>query len=160
MTVLRNNDTLVSADNRFIQWVYPGIIFLMALTGFGQMPIFKRYYISDIPGLGWLADFWITRFIHYAGATVLLALLAYVVVEFLGTRRENRKLSPSGYVRLALLGAIVLTGILFVIKNFSIYLFSPGVVVFLDLCHLGCVMAFLMVNLYCLVLKKQWTSPL
>lgn len=160
MTVIRNNDTLVSADNRFIQWVYPGIIFLMALTGFGQMPIFKRYYLSDIPGFGWLADFWMTRTVHYVGAIILLALLAYVATGFILARWYDRRLTSSGYLRLALLGAIVLTGILFVIKNFSIYLFSPGVVVFLDLCHLGCVMAFLMVNLYCLVLKKQWTSPL
>jgi heme A synthase len=131
----------------------------MALTGFGQMPIFKRYYVSDIPGFGWLADFWTTRYIHYVGAILLLAWLAYVVVDFLGARRPDRKLTPSGKLRLALLGAIVLTGVLFVIKNFSIYLFSPDFIVLLTLCHLGCVMFFLMTNLYCLVFKKQWTTP-
>ena len=55
-------------------------IFVMALTGFGQMPIYKRYYMSDIPGFGWLADFYITRYVHYLGAAMLLALLSYLLL--------------------------------------------------------------------------------
>jgi len=34
------------------QWIYVAILIVMAFTGFGQMPIFKRYYISDIPRHG------------------------------------------------------------------------------------------------------------
>ena len=160
MKIRRENKTAVraGADYRFLQWFYPSILFLMALTGFGQMPIYKRYYISDIPGLNWLADFWTTRYIHYVGAVVLLALLAYAAIEFLSGIRRERKLTPTGKLRLGLLGAIVLTGVVFVVKNFKIYLFSPDFIVFLSLCHLGCVMLFLMANLYCLVFKKQWTT--
>ena len=33
-------------------WIYVAILIVMAFTGFGQMPIFKRYYISDIPRHG------------------------------------------------------------------------------------------------------------
>lgn len=150
--------TAALSGSRIIQWSYAALIFLMALTGFGQMPIYKRYYISDIPGFAWLADFWTTRYVHYVGAVVLLALLAYIAVEYLGARLKNRKLSVSGWLRLILLGVIVTTGILFVLKNFSIYLFSPESIVFMTFCHLGSVMAFLLTNLYCLVFKKQWTT--
>jgi len=35
-------------------WFYLITVIFLVLSGFGQMPIFKRYYIADIPGLGWL----------------------------------------------------------------------------------------------------------
>lgn len=159
MPIHTKSDTAAGYDSLVVRWAYPAIIFLMALTGFGQMPIYRRYYMSDIPGLGWLANFWTTRYVHYAGAVLLLALLGYTAVEFVGARRHRRQLTPSGIVRAALLGIITVTGLLFVVKNFSIHVFSPEFIVFLDLCHLGSVMAFLMVSLYCLVFKKRWTSP-
>jgi hypothetical protein len=130
----------------------------MALTGFGQMPIYKRYYMSDIPGFGWLANFWTTRYVHYLGAVVLLAFLAFIIVDYSLIRRKTRRLTLSGYLRGALLAGIVITGVLFVIKNFPIYVFSPQFIIFLDLCHLGFVMSFLMVGLYCLIFKKKWTT--
>jgi len=40
------------AISRPLRWIYLTTTFLLVLTGFGQMPIFKRYYIADIPGLG------------------------------------------------------------------------------------------------------------
>jgi hypothetical protein len=48
-----DNNYRLSGDKRVLRWVYILTLFAMALTGFGQMPIFKRYYISDIPGMGW-----------------------------------------------------------------------------------------------------------
>ena len=65
---------LAMNDNRFMRYLFLLSIFLMSLTGFGQMPIYKRYYLSDIPGFGWLANFWTTRYVHYAGAALLLAV--------------------------------------------------------------------------------------
>ena len=48
-----------------MRYLYVLTVFFMALTGFGQMPIYKRYYLSDIPGFGWLAEFFIIHYIHY-----------------------------------------------------------------------------------------------
>ncbi|MDO8941789.1 MAG: hypothetical protein Q7U75_01325, partial [Desulfobacterales bacterium] len=59
----------------WMPWLYMITLVTMTLTGFGQMPIYKRYYLSDIPGLEWLADFYLTRYAHYIGASVLLALV-------------------------------------------------------------------------------------
>ena len=47
----------------------------LGLTGMGQMPIFSRYYIADIPGLGWLGDYRVTAAAHLALATALLFVL-------------------------------------------------------------------------------------
>ena len=147
-----------NGQNRSLRFMYVLTVFLMALTGFGQMPIYKRYYLSDVPGLGWLANFWTTRYVHYAGAALLLAIVVYLLVEHVTLIRSRRKVSPSGYLRGILLLGIVLTGVLFVIKNFPVFVFSPEFIIALNLSHLGLVMIFLLVNLYCLIFRKQWTK--
>ena len=45
-----------AAFSRWVKILYILTLIFMALTGFGQMPIYNRYYMSDIPGLGWLAE--------------------------------------------------------------------------------------------------------
>ncbi|MDJ0818206.1 MAG: hypothetical protein QNJ58_18480 [Desulfobacterales bacterium] len=149
--------TVAVHDNRITRYLFLFSIFIMALTGFGQMPIYKRYYMSDIPGLGWLADFYITRNVHYLGAAVLLALLSYFLFDYFFLQRRRLKISQTGRLRIALLAGIVITGILFVVKNFPVHYFSHEIIIVLNLCHLGFVMAFLFVSLYCLVFKKRWT---
>jgi hypothetical protein len=145
-------------QNRPMRYLYILTVFCMALTGFGQMPIYKRYYLSDIPGFSWLANFWTTRYVHYAGAALLLAIVAYLLVQHVILIRAQRKITLSGYLRGILLLGIVLTGVLFVIKNFAVFVFSPEFIIALNLSHLGFVMIFLLVNLYCLIFKKQWTK--
>ena len=149
----------LAADNhRIMHYLFLLNIFVMALTGFGQMPIYKRYYMSDIPGFGWLADFYITRYVHYVGAAMLLALLSYFLFDYFFLQRRNLKITPTGYLRIVLLAAIIVTGIFFVVKNFPVHYFSHEFIIVLNLCHLGFVMAYLIVSLYCLIFKKRWTS--
>ena len=140
------------------RWFYLITIFFLALSGFGQMPIFKRYYIADIPGLGWLAEFFITHYIHYLAAILFLAFTFYMIVDYLLLQRKSRQMTVSGVVRSALLGGILISGIFLVIRNLAGSNLSSGFIVFLNLCHLGLVIAFLFVSLYCLVSKKQWTT--
>lgn len=135
---------------------YLATVFLLALTGFAQMPIFKRYYIADLPGLGWLAEFYVTHYLHYIGAILLLALLAYVAVSYLMRWTGQYRITASGYLRVALLAGILATGVPRVIKNFEGVYMSSGWIIFLDLLHVGVVMGFLLVNLYCLVRRRPW----
>ena len=145
------------SDNRIVRYLFLFSIFLMAMTGFGQMPIYKRYYMSVIPGFDWLANFYTTRYVHYLGAALLLALLSYFLFDYFFLRRNNLKVTKTGFPRIALLAGIVITGVLFVVKNFAVHYFSHNFIIFLNLCHLGFVMAFLFVSLYCLIFKKKWT---
>ncbi len=140
------------------RWFYLIAIFFLTLTGFGQMPIFKRYYIADIPGLGWLAEFFVTHYIHYLGAILFLAFAAYMIIDYLVLKRKSRQMTATGYVRGALLVGILASGIFLVIRNLTGSNLSSGFIIVLDLCHLGLVMAFLFVSLYGLVFKKQWTT--
>jgi len=45
-----------------------------------------------------------------------------------------------------------------VIRNLTGTHFSPEFIIFLDINHLGLVMALLFVSLYCLIRKKHWTT--
>jgi hypothetical protein len=145
-----------AAFSRWVKILYILTLIFLALTGFGQMPIYNRYYMSDIPGLGWLADFYITRNIHYIGAVILLGLVFYVASGFILSERKRIKVTANGRVRAVLLSAIVISGAVIVIKNFPYVHFSDGFIIGLDLFHLAGGVAFLMTNLVCRIAKKRW----
>jgi hypothetical protein len=144
--------------NRTARYVYLITVLLLTLTGFGQMPIFKRYYIADIPGLGWLAQFFVTHYIHYLAAILFLTLVAYMIIDYLILQKKHLRLTASGYVRGAILAGILVSGLLLVIRNLSGSRFAPEFIIFLDLAHLGLVMSFLLAAVYCLVRKRSWVA--
>jgi hypothetical protein len=144
--------------NRTVRYVYLLTVLLLTLTGFGQMPIFKRYYIADIPGLEWLAQFYVTHYIHYLAAILILALVAYMIIDYLLLQKKHIRLTASGYLRGAILAGIFVSGLLLVIRNLAGGRFAPEFIILLDLTHLGLVMAFLMVAGYCLVRKRRWIT--
>ena len=150
--------TISKVPDLTVRYVYLITVFLLTLTGFGQMPIFKRYYIADIPGLGWLAQFYVTHYIHYLAAILVLALVAYRVIAYLILQRKHLRLTASGYVRGAIVAGILVSGLLLVIRNQAGSRLDPRLIILLDLAHLGLVIAFLTIAGYCLILKKQWTN--
>ncbi|WP_319761981.1 iron-sulfur cluster-binding protein [Maridesulfovibrio sp.] len=112
-------------------------IFIMALTGAAQMPIFKRYYIADIPGLSWLADFYLTNKLHYIFGAVLIFMALYLLTFFLLSGNHRFKLTSSGMLRAALYVVVIGTGGLRVVKNLHSVTFDPMTVMFIDWTHLG-----------------------
>ncbi len=146
------------ARAKYLSVLYVFTLFTMALTGFGQMPIYKRYYLADIPGMTWLADFYITRYIHYIGAMVLLALIAYAVLNYLLLNRNNRRLTGYGYASIFLMAGIIITGIFFTVKNLPGFFFSPGFVHVINLGHMGFAVLFLAISIYVLVFRKKWAA--
>jgi hypothetical protein len=158
VVLMNHGQSNISAISLPVRWFYLIAVFFLTLSGFGQMPIFKRYYIADIPGLGWLAEFYITHYIHYLVAILFLAFTAYMIIDYLLSKRKSRRVTVTGYVRSALLAGILASGIFLVIRNLAGSNLSSDFIIFLDLCHLGLVMAFLFVSLVCLIYKKQWTT--
>ena len=143
---------------RTVGRVYLITVLLLTLTGFGQMPIFKRYYIADIPGFGWLAQFYVTHYIHYLGAIIILALVAYMIIDYLILQKKSIRLTASGYVRGTILAGILISGIFLVFRNLAGSRFAPEFIIFLDIAHLGMVMTFLIVAGYCMVRKWRWVT--
>ena len=143
-------------ETRIIKPVYVLLFFVMALTGFAQMPIFKRYYIADVPGLGWTAQYYVTHTIHYIGAAVLLFLIAYSVVIYWGLLRRQYSLTITAGMRIVLMSGIVITGVLRVLKNLPDLLFSPGFTMFIDIAHLGLMMIYMLVALAAVFTRAKW----
>ncbi|MFO7729093.1 MAG: hypothetical protein R6X11_12265 [Desulfonatronovibrio sp.] len=98
---------------------------VLILSGLAQMPVFKRYYISDVPGLGWTADYRFNHILHYIAAAVLLFVLFKWVVTYLKARNYSIKLSLSGKMRIILFLIIIITGFFRAFKNLPDYYFSP-----------------------------------
>lgn len=146
-----------TSPDRVARWAFRGLVFVLALTGFGQLPIYNRYYLSDLPGLGWLADYWTTRLVHYLAAALLLALLAYAATLYLVAHRPRRlRLSRSGALRAGLLAGIVASGGLIVVKNFPGVYFSDAFVIAVNLAHLGAAVAYLIAQLIALIGRRPW----
>jgi hypothetical protein len=143
-------------DRRLIRPVYLFLLYFLGLTGFAQMPIFKRYYIADVPGLGWLAQFYVTHALHYIGAILLLFLIAYSTVVYFGLMHRRFSLTATAYINITLLGAIVVTGILRVLKNLPGILFSPEFTMFIDTSHLGFMMALFVFGIFTITTKRKW----
>lgn len=94
---------------RFSHWVTALSIFVLMFTGFGQMPIYKRYYIDQLPGLGWSSSYAVTLNLHYLAAGVLIFISAYYLFYLWLSKERDiipRKgdLRESGQIFLALLG--------------------------------------------------------
>ena len=133
---------------------------MMCLTGFAQMPIFKRFYIADIPGFGWLAQYYLTHYIHYVGAILLFAIFGYSTAAYFLTGRHRFRLARSAYIRIILLVAITITGIFRVLKNLPDVVFSPDFTMFVDISHLILMLIFILTCSVFLIAKQRWTATL
>ncbi len=151
-----NSRRLDIPTDSFRKYAYLITVFLITLTGFAQMPIFKRYYIADIPGLGWLDEFYVTHYLHYVFAAVLLAVIFDRTAEYLLVLRGNYRISLSGWVRAVLLGGLIGTGVMMVIKNFSGFWFSQEPIIAMDILHIALTVLYIGAGLWSVFSGKQW----
>ena len=82
----------------FVHWAVAISTFVLIFSGFGQMPLYKRYMLDQLPGLSWVSDFSVTLSIHYWAAAVLMLAIVYHLV-FHGMRRDFDILPRRGDVR-------------------------------------------------------------
>ena len=128
---------MTSSPAPLLRRLYLALAAALALTGMAQMPIFKRYYIADIPGLGWLADYYLTNKLHYGLAALFLALLGFALARWLADWRRRWRLTALGWVRVLLLAGLAVTGALRVLKNRPDWAFDPLTIMLVDWTHLG-----------------------
>jgi len=135
---------------RLVAWLYGLALVAAVFSGMGQMPILKRYYVSDLPLMGWSADFYILSDLHYLSVSLLLALYAWRLS--LGTRlgRVSWSWGPRSWWGWLLLAVLLVTGAVKVLRNLGVF-FSPSLLVVVDLCHLGAAMAFMVTGLVVLI---------
>lgn len=68
---------------------------VLLLTGIFELPVGKRYYIINIPGLGWSADFITSLYLHYAAAVVFTTAGMFHVF-YHGLRSEKGLMPQKG----------------------------------------------------------------
>ncbi|WP_300667825.1 FeS-binding protein [Desulfoluna sp.] len=110
-------------------------MFFLALSGVGHMPIFKRYYIADIPGLGWLAEFQVTLTLHYLTAALFLAMVAWIATTWVLEHRKS--LSRMARVKIGLYIVVITSGGFLVIKNLKGIYLPAAAITATDLTHLA-----------------------
>jgi hypothetical protein len=120
----------------WISRAFVGVMTFMAVTGMFQLPLGKRYYVNEVPGLAWLADVYIVHKAHYVGAAVLLFLVGLVAAHWLLEWRDRLRLTPLGTVRVVVLGGIIASGGLRVIRNLPDVTLDPVFVLLFDWVHL------------------------
>lgn len=133
------------ALSRPMKWLFGLVIFALVFSGFGQMPIFKRYYLADIPGLAWTADFYITLVIHYMAASLLVGLIAY----YLFSRRLGGvswlSFDKRAWFRAGILAWMIITGAILVARNLPVVL-PGGLITFATLSHVAGTMLLLIMT--------------
>jgi hypothetical protein len=105
--------------------VYKLSIAVLVLSGLAQMPLFKRYYISEIPGLAWTADFHFNHILHYTAAAVLLFIIFKWTTTLVRLKKHRPGLTAGGWIRAGLFLLIIITGFLRALKNLQDFYFSP-----------------------------------
>jgi copper ion binding protein len=66
-----------SAIELIEHWVLAISGLLLIFSGFGELPMYKRYMVSQIPGLSWAGDFFINLKIHYLAGIVFVSIMVF-----------------------------------------------------------------------------------
>lgn len=148
-----------SPGGRAPRWLYGLATGLAVFTGMAQLPVMKRYYIADLPGLAFSANFYVTSNLHYLAAALLLALLAWR----LGLRLRGEDLwfswGPRGAWGWTLLAVLAATGALKAARNAGVYL-PPAWLLAADFTHLFTAMAFMFTGLGSLIKGRRTPTGL
>ena len=140
-----------------LRWVYWIAVIAVLFTGFGNMPLYGRYYVADIPGLAWAKDFFINVQVHYAAGALLLALAGYHLVSAAFRRQTGPHLTKSGRLRALLLAMALGSGLILALRNLPGVSFPMGWSLGLNFFHMGWAMFFMLISLMCLAVRWKWT---
>lgn len=144
--------------NVIARTLYLLTIFGVLFTGFGNMPLYKRYYIADLPGLGWTGNFYTNLYVHMICGAVLLAISIYFALSYLFTQKQSAKLTKTGIIRAVILALALMSGILMAVKNLPTIHFSFQMGMAFNFLHMGMAMFFLIMALICVVGRWKWVN--
>lgn len=144
--------------NVLAKGLYLLTIFGALFTGFGNMPLYKRYYIADLPGLGWTGNFYSNLYVHMVCGAVVLAISIYFTLSYLFSKRRGATLTKSGTIRAIILALALTSGVIMAIKNLPAVHFSFQWGMAFNFLHMGMAMLFLVMALICFVGRWKWVK--
>lgn len=82
--LVKRHSILVLAEH----WAIAISGLILILTGLFELPIARRYFITDIPGLRWSGDYIFSLYLHYAASVVFVGMSLFHVIYhgFMGHR--------------------------------------------------------------------------
>jgi len=72
---------------RLQHWMIALSGIMLIFTGLGCLPLFKRYYITEIPGFQWTANFYTVTKLHYIFA-IFFVFAVFFHIFYHGLRRD------------------------------------------------------------------------
>jgi copper ion binding protein len=90
-------------------WVLGLSGLLLIFSGFGELPMYKRYMVTQIPGLGWVGDFFINLKIHYLAGIVFVSIMVFHAI-FHGWLGHQGLLPKKGDFKASLLTILSMFG--------------------------------------------------
>jgi hypothetical protein len=136
-----------SAEKRILGWVFAAAAVLAVFTGFGNMPLYRRYYISDLPGLAWAGDFIANLQVHYVAGAVVLALAVYTGTGFLLRGSGGGRITRLGAVRTGALALTLITGVMMALRNMPGVDYPFGLHLGMNFFHMGMALLFAALSL-------------
>ncbi len=82
---------------RAVHWMVAASGFALLFSGLGQLPVYKRYFVDQIPGLGWSSNYEVTLTIHLIAAAIFGIAIAFHIVYHV-LRNEYAALPKKGDV--------------------------------------------------------------
>ncbi|MCX8111370.1 MAG: cytochrome b/b6 domain-containing protein [Syntrophorhabdaceae bacterium] len=79
-------------------WVLAASGIILIFTGLGCLPLFKRYYITEIPGFAWTGDFNTVTTVHYT-ASIFFVMAVCFHILYHGIKKEFGLLPKKGDVK-------------------------------------------------------------
>jgi len=140
------------------RWVSRVFIFattMLAFTGLLQMPLAKRYYLTELPGMAWTGDFFLVHKLHYMLAALLLFITALVVIHWVIDWHDSLRLTTLGRVRAGVLAGVVISGGLRVYRNMPDITLDPMVIVTIEWVHMTLATTLGVLALIALVRKSS-----
>ncbi|MBS3907556.1 MAG: copper ion binding protein [Syntrophaceae bacterium] len=90
-------------------WVLALSGLLLIFSGFGELPMYKRYMVTQIPGMGWAGDFFINLKIHYLAGIVFVSIMVFHAI-FHGWLGHQGLLPKKGDVKASLITILSMFG--------------------------------------------------
>jgi len=75
--VIRRHSLIELAEH----WLLSISGLVLIFSGFGELPMYKRYMVTQIPGLSWAGDFFINLKIHYISGIFFVSVMVFHAVN-------------------------------------------------------------------------------
>jgi len=104
-TVFRHSLTV-----RLTHWLVAVSGILLLFSGFGQLPMYKRYNLVKLPGFAWSSNYEITLLIHYISAIIFTSVVIFHLLYHL-RRHEFAIIPRKGDLKESLQGLKAMIGL-------------------------------------------------